>query len=123
MFIYSENEKVRGHEFGAVGEKLEIAKIADAVSGECYTYAISIENEELQEIVFQHGVVPEHGVNGITEGALLAVVADRLRGHQSGPFGCRENALALTKIEEALHWMEARTKDRLKRGVEGSLAK
>jgi len=121
--MYPENEKVHGHEFGAAGEELEIAKIADAVSGEIYTYAISSEDGELQEIVFQHGTVPENGVNGVTEGALVAIVADRLRGHQSGAFACRENALALTKLEEALHWMESRTKDRLKRGVEGSLAK
>lgn len=34
-------------------------------------------------------------------------------------FPCRENTLTITKIEEALHWQEARTKDRLKRKVEG----
>jgi len=27
--------------------------------------------------------------------------------------------LTITKIEEALHWQDARTKDRLKRNVEG----
>jgi hypothetical protein len=34
-------------------------------------------------------------------------------------FPCRENALTITKIEEAIHWQNARTKDRLSRKVEG----
>ena len=34
-------------------------------------------------------------------------------------FPCRENALTITKIEEAIHWQEARTKDRIRRNVEG----
>lgn len=34
-------------------------------------------------------------------------------------FPCRENALTITKIEEGIHWQEARTKDRLTRKVEG----
>jgi len=34
-------------------------------------------------------------------------------------FPCRENSLTITKIEEAIHWQDARTKDREKRGVEG----
>lgn len=117
------NPTIHGHEFGAAGEELVIEKFADAVSGEIYTYTVSSEHDELQEIVFQHGTVPEFGVNGVTEGALLAIVADRLREHQSGAYSCRENALALTKIEEALHWMKSRTENRIARGVEGTLAK
>jgi hypothetical protein len=34
-------------------------------------------------------------------------------------FPCRENALSITKIEEAIHWQDARTKDRQRRQVEG----
>lgn len=33
---------------------------------------------------------------------------------------CRENSLAITKLEEALHWLEARTKNRKAAGVEGT---
>lgn len=57
----------------------------------------------------------------ITNESLLAIVIDRLQGFQRGPFPCRENALALTKIEEALHWLHSRTRDRIERGVEGVL--
>lgn len=71
-------------------------------------------------ILFQNGTIPEKGVNGVTQEALLAVVIDRLRSFQSGPYACRENALALTKIEEALHWLQQRTLARMRRGVEGT---
>lgn len=71
-------------------------------------------------ILFQNGPINEVGVNGVTHEALLAVVADRLRAFQSGPYACRENALALTKIEEAMHWLQHRTLERMRRGVEGT---
>ena len=71
-------------------------------------------------ILFQNGPIQEHGVNGVTQEVLLAVVADRLRSFQAGPFSCRENALALTKIEEAQHWLQQRTLARMRRGVEGT---
>ena len=48
------------------------------------------------------------------------MLIDRLRGFQAGPFGCRENALALTKLEEAMHWLHHRTRGRMARGVEGT---
>lgn len=72
-----------------------------------------------QGIRMQKGAIKEVGRNGITDEVLLAIVLDRLRGFQAGPFSCRENALAITNIEQGLHWMNARTKDRMARGVEG----
>lgn len=71
-------------------------------------------------ISFQNGPINEHGVNGITQEVLLAIVADRLKSFQAGPFACRENALALTKVEEAQHWLQQRTLARMRRGVEGT---
>ena len=73
-----------------------------------------------QVILFQNGTIPENGVNGVTQEVLLAIVADRLRSFQAGAFACRENALALTKIEEAQHWLQQRTIARMRRGVEGT---
>lgn len=39
---------------------------------------------------------------------LLVAVIELLRGVSKGPSACRENSLALTKCEEALHWLESR---------------
>lgn len=71
-------------------------------------------------VLFQNGPINEAGVNGVTQEVLLAIVADRLRSFQAGPYACRENALALTKIEEAQHWLHSRTLTRMQRGVEGT---
>ncbi len=73
-------------------------------------------------ISFQNGPIKEFGVNGITQEALLSIVIDRLRSFQSGPYSCRENAIALTHCEDALMWLQRRTMARIKRGVEGTTA-
>lgn len=74
-------------------------------------------------IRFQNGPINEAGINGISQEALLAIVIDRLQCFQKGPYACRENALALTKIEEAMLWLHKRTLDRMQRGVEGTSEK
>lgn len=71
-------------------------------------------------ILFQNGTIPERGVNGITQEALLTIVADRLRSFQAGPFACAENAVALNHVEIALATLKDRTKARMNRGVEGT---
>ena len=71
------------------------------------------------DIRFQDGPIQESGVNRISNEALLAVVEDRLLGFQSGQYACRENAIALTKLQEAMMWLQKRTRDRMARGVEG----
>lgn len=73
-------------------------------------------------IIFQNGPIKEVGVNGLTQEALLAIVIDRLRSFQSGPFSCRENAIALTHCEDALMWLQRRTRARIARNVEGTHA-
>jgi hypothetical protein len=75
------------------------------------------------QIIFQKGPVNEEGVNGCFMEDLLSIVVDRLEGFQSGDFSCRENALALIKVQEALHWLNHRTKDRIERDVEGKFVK
>lgn len=71
------------------------------------------------EINFQNGGLKEVGPNGITDQALLAVVLDRLRSFNDGPYRSRENSMMITKLEEVLMWGEKRGNDRARRGVEG----
>lgn len=78
------------------------------------------EPKDSLTVLFQNGTIPENGTNGITHEVLLAIVADRLRSFQKGPFACKANACALTHIEEAQHWLQQRTLERMRRGVEGS---
>jgi hypothetical protein len=89
-----------------------------------HKYEIRVAQDDGDFIVanlsFQNGPVKEAGANGITDEALYAVLLDRLRGFQSGEYGCRENAVALTHLETALMWLHKRTLDRERRGVEGT---
>lgn len=71
-------------------------------------------------ISFQNGPINEVGVTGLSNEALLAIVEDRLVGFQGGQYACRENALALTHLQESLMWLQKRTRDRMARGVEGT---
>lgn len=91
--------------------------------GACHQYQVNEKTgmypQPLATIDFQNGGIQDVGVNGCMNEDLLAIVLDRLQGFQSGQFKCRENALAITKIEEALHWLNHRTQERIRRGVEG----
>jgi len=69
---------------------------------------------------FQNGPIAEVGTNGITHEALLAILADRLRGFQSGAYACQENADALSAIQLAQECLHSRTRKRVERGVEGT---
>ena len=74
-------------------------------------------------VVFQNGAIKEAGVNGVTHEALLAIVIDRLRAFQAGPYACEENDIALKSCQIALAALQERTVARIARGVEGTLAK
>lgn len=55
---------------------------------------------------------------GTTNEEILAVMIDRMK-FLNGKFPCMENALAITKLEEALMWLNRRTELRQAQGVEG----
>lgn len=56
--------------------------------------------------------------DGTTNEEVLEMLIDRVSYLQS-KFPCRENAICITKMQEALMWLEKRTADRKKRQVEG----
>lgn len=58
--------------------------------------------------------------NGAFVETVLRAALQRIESYQEGQFRSRENALAITKIEEALHWLGARTARREAQGVEGT---
>ena len=78
------------------------------------------ETDLLAKIHFQEGPIKENGVNGVANEDLLVMVIRRLQGFQDSQYSCRENAMAITKIEEALLWLRKRTMGRENRGVEGT---
>ena len=109
------------HKINPCNNTLKVEVLDEPGAGNaCHAYQIVNDSEAFAYINFQNGPIKEVGVNGITHEALLAILIDRLRGFQSGDYLCRENALALTKLEEALMWLNKRTLDRIKRNVEGT---
>lgn len=72
-------------------------------------------------ITWQNGpLAPGAMPNGaFVEGVVAAALA-RMEFYQASKFACRENALVITKLQEALHWLNHRTAERERRGVEGT---
>lgn len=120
------------------GFKLNSSIIVEAVDepgpgGARHEYRLSIKhapdeavgyvgNAEVATIQFQRGPRNEPGsLPGVTEGALLAVLIDRLQAFQAGEFKCEENRHTLRHLQEALHWTKARSRNRAARGVLGTV--
>lgn len=103
-----------------LNDELAIAAVDNPGQADaCHEYIIRESNGTEHDVHFQNGPIKKVGVNGISNESLLAIVEHRLLGFQSGEFACRENALALAKIQEAIMWLHKRTRDRIARGVEG----
>ena len=124
--------KLKNGNEGTLGRELIIEALDDPGSGgACHEYRVSKYDEKYDStdcyasVNFQKGPINENGegINGCSNEALLAIVIDRLEGFANGPFPSRETSLALTKCQEALHWLESRTRERARRGVEGKLEK
>ena len=81
-------------------------------------------DETRTEIKFQKGPRNDDAsIGGVLDCDLLEIVRDRLKSFQAGEFATRENACALTHIEEALMWMNKRVEDRAERNVLGTMEK
>lgn len=78
----------------------------------------------LLDIQFQEGSRKDpNAIAGVLETDLLEIVRHRLQCFQDGDYRTRENACALTHIEEALMWLNKRVEDRQERGVLGTMNK
>lgn len=58
--------------------------------------------------------------NGAFVETVIAAAIQRIEHYNEGQFRCRENSLAITKLEEALHWLNHRTARREADNVEGT---
>ena len=67
---------------------------------------------------FQEGPVKEAGVNGCQNEDVMEILLHRLN-QLNKAFPCRENALAITNLEQSMLWLKRRTELREKQGVEG----
>lgn len=95
--------------------------------GAYHEYSIATAEDETRivgNLNFQKGArQDENAIQGVLDADLLEIVRDRLKCFQQGEFSTRENACALTHIEEALMWMNKRVEDRAERNVLGTYNK
>ncbi len=119
--------ELTSHKVNGLNDVLRVTACDEPGPGNsCHTYRIepTVGNATGVVIQFQNGPLAETVYpNGLSNEALLAVVEDHLKGFQSGQYACRENALALTHLQEAMHWLHHRTRERMQRGVEGTMQK
>lgn len=80
-----------------------------------------LDNPVVGDIQFQNGARNTVGSEpGVLDTDLLEIARHRLQCFQQGDYATRENAIALTHIEEALLWMNKRVEDRIERNVLGT---
>ena len=117
--------KLHEHQVNPANDEISVVVVDEpGAGGANHKYECVLPSGAKTVIDFQNGPINAdgNGVNGLTHEVLLAIVADRLRSFQKGPYSCKANACALTHIEEAQHWLQQRTLERMRRGVEGTHA-
>ena len=67
----------------------------------------------------QDGPIKEVGKNGCQVADMIAV-ARHIINELNIKYPCRENAMTITKLDEALMWQAERTRNRVERNVEGT---
>jgi hypothetical protein len=125
------SRKLTSHKVNGLNEAIVIEVLdAPGQGNACHLYQIRglqgpLDHHPIPtiDIRFQNGPIAENGYNGVSNESLLAILEDRLLGFQSGQYACRENAVALTKMQECMMWLQKRTRDRMARGVEGTSEK
>jgi hypothetical protein len=111
---------------------LETLKGVTKIGGESIAHIINTDPVEVSDEVsiivnhvansirfkIQNGPIKEFGKNGCQVSDILAV-AKKIFEELNAKYPCRENAMTITKLDEALMWQDKRTRDREARGVEG----
>ncbi len=98
---------------------------------DCHNYVMDSFMEELvqsqRELRFYEMKPDGTKRDGTTNEEVIRVLIHRLNflndKWMDGKFRCRENSIAITKLEEALMWLDKRTANRLARKVEGTQEK
>ena len=91
-----------------------------------HEYAVN-KKDELADytaiIKFQEGPVKEVGINGLQSEDLLEILMDRLtylNTFENGKYACKDNEYAIIHLRGCLQNLQARTRARQKRNVEGT---
>lgn len=113
---------VTGHEGSTLNNASRIWADERDANGGSHSYIVHLDGSDsvFELPPFQKGPLKEAGLNGISDEVLLAIVMDRLRGFQEGPYVSADNAAAIDYIGLAMKALQNRTASRQARGVEGT---
>lgn len=78
------------------------------------------KGEPLAELVWQDGIESLNGRNGLFVEDVIEACLQRMRYFNDSKFRCRENSLAITKLEEAQQWLRQRQRNRFVEGKQSS---
>jgi len=92
------------------GHKYELSNFESKEKSQVIQFIEKAKDVEVDELLTVN--------DGTTNEEVLEMLIDRMK-YLFGKFPSKETACAITKCEEALMWLEKRTQDRIKRGVEG----
>jgi len=88
-----------------VGYRYEVADLDDTATTQTIQFVNKLE-----------------GKDGTTNEELLKVLIHRIN-HLQTKVPCRQNAIAITKLEESLMWLGQRNQDRISRNITGTTKK
>jgi len=110
------------HDGHGLNESILIEAGEPGPGGASHEYQFSIDGNNVGYLQFQLGPRNVEGSTpGLTTAAVMAALIDHLNGFQAGDLKNRETALAITKLEEAIHWVRHRADARANRGVLGTM--
>lgn len=103
------SREIKSHKSNGLNNGLELLALDEpGTNGACSVYEINLGSNQLAKLQFQAGP----GFNGISNEVLLAIIEDRLLAFSQGKFGCQENDIALSHVQDAILWLHKRTEDR-----------
>lgn len=85
-----------------------------------------LEDSGTFEVPFVKGNKEDESIfrqNGILTESLIQCAKQFMESVNVGDLACRENSMAITKLDEALMWINKRAEDRKLRGVQGTYQK
>lgn len=106
-----------------IGFKAENEVDGDGNPAGGYVQGTGIEIDWQDGALGRVGTEEREGPNGAFVEDVIDAARQRIQFYQEaagGRFKCRENAIALTKLDEALLWLDSRTARRVKQAVEGT---
>lgn len=106
------------HDGHQLNERIYIGQDDKGPGGGSHRYTFLVNGDAVGTLQFQNGPRLDPASRpGVTESAVIAVLLDRLRDFQHGPFPSAEGARAVISLSDALAALKDRTNLRAARGV------